>query len=337
MLPAGLTERDNRPLWDGRRGRYEVWFLTMSRPDGREGFWIRYTVRAPVAGPPEPRLWFARFDRDDPTKTFGVHGPPPGEPAGTSPGEPFVETPLHWGDAMLEPGRATGAIAGSGHQVRWDVRWPTGQPTLRLLPAPLYRDGLAPTRPYSPNPEVRMAGVIEVDGEETAVEGFAGQQGHVAGARHAERWAWASCSSFDDGYGFQALSAQARRGPVLTPFLTFGGVRIEGRWVRLRGSRRARAWSLGLWRLSLVSRTYRVEGEVRAPPERMIRARYLDPDDTPRFCHNSEVASSRLLLWERRAGGWQEVAALVSDGTTHAEWAGRTPAPAPMAEHVEVA
>jgi hypothetical protein len=52
-----VSERDNLPRWDGRRGRYEVWFLTLSHADA--GYWIRYTVRAPIAGPPEPRLWFA--------------------------------------------------------------------------------------------------------------------------------------------------------------------------------------------------------------------------------------------------------------------------------------
>ena len=59
----------------------------------------------------------------------------------------------------------------------------------------------------------------------------------------------------------------------------------------------------------------------------MIRARYEDPTGTERWCHNSEIASSRLALFERRAGGFDEIALLESRGTTHAEWAGRTPAP----------
>jgi hypothetical protein len=309
----------------------------MSAPQGREGYWIRYTVRAPVAGPAEPKLWFARFDLDRSHRTFGIHGPPPGEPAASSPRELFLDGALHWGDAALEPGTARGALAGARHQVRWDVRWPTGQPSFRVLPSPFYRPGMAPTRPVTPNPDVRFAGIIEVDGKETLVDGFVGQQGHLEGSRHAERWAWASCAAFDQGgYAFQALSAQSRRGPFLTPFLSFAGIRIDDQWVRLRETHRARTWSLGTWTLSLASKSYRVEGEVRAAPDAMVRARYLDPDDTPRYCHNSEVASSSLLVWERRAGGWQEVTSLTSRGTTHAEWAGRTPAPAAMAEHVEV-
>ena len=325
-----MTERDNRPRWNGRRGRYEAWFLTMSHPEGTSGYWIRYAVRAPIAGPPERTLWFARFDRNDPSRTFGIHGYADGR---------IVEGPLFGvGEALLDAGAARGSLKGGAHDVRWDVRWPTGQEALRLLPDALYRGGVAPTRPYSPNPDLRFGGSIEIDGETVDLDGFCGQQGHVEGTRHAERWAWANCNAFsEEGYAFQALSAQGRRGPLRTPFLTFGALRIDGTWVRLRGTTLSRSWSLGIWRLRLGSRTYRVDGEVRAPWERLIQARYLDPDDTPRWCHNTEIASSRLRVWERQDDGWQQLAELVSDGTTHAEWAGKTPAPGEFAEHEEIA
>lgn len=320
-------------MWDGRRGRYEVWFLTMSDPRAATGYWIRYTLRAPVAGPPEPRVWFARFDRDDPTRTFGVNaGVPPGDLA-------FEEGAfeVRMGDSMLRSGRAAGGLAGGGHEVRWDLEFPTGGPTYRMLPDPFYRGGLAPTKPYTPNVDVRFSGVVEVDGERLSIDGVPGQQGHLYGSRHAERWAWAYCDSFEeDGFAFQALSAQGRRGPFLTPFTTFAGLRVGGDWVRLGGASRRRSWDLGTWRIRLENRRYRLEGEVRAPAKAMVRARYHDPDDTPRHCHNSEVASSRLSLWQRRADGWDQVAELVSDGTTHAEWAGRTPAVAVETEHLEV-
>ena len=65
-------------------------------------------------------------------------------------------------------------------------------------------------------------------------------------------------------------------------------------------------------------------------------SRYADPDGTPRFCHNTEVASSRFVLFERRGAGWEEAAVLTSEGTTHAEWAGRTPAPGEFAQHLAV-
>jgi hypothetical protein len=42
-------------------------------------------------------------------------------------------------------------------------------------------------------------------------------------------------------------------------------------------------------------------------------------------------------VWERREDGWRELAELVSDGTTHAEWAGKTPAPGVSMDHEEIA
>jgi hypothetical protein len=302
----------------------------MSGPSGDSGYWIRYSLRSPVAGPLERKLWFARFDRADPSRTFGINGLAEGRP---------VEGPVFGvGDALLDSGAARGTMKGGGHEVRWDVRWPTGQPTLRILPPALYRGSLAPTRPFSPNPDVRFGGTIEVDGQVVELDGFSGQQGHVEGTRHAERWAWAHCNAFgDDGYAFQALSAQGRRGPFLTPTLTYAGLKVDGTWVRLRGPGFKRTWNLGIWRLRLGSRAFRVDGEIRAPWDHLLRTRYLDPDDTPRYCHNTEVASSRLLVWERRDDGWRELVELVSGGTTHAEWAGKTPAAGDFAEHEELA
>jgi hypothetical protein len=330
----GVVEQDNLPRWRGERGRYEVWFLTASDPTGRVGYWLRYTIRAPVAGPPEPRLWFAAFDRDDPSRTFGVN-------AAVAPDRLRLRRDrfeVEMGDSIIELGRATGTIEGGGHRVRWDLAFPAGGPSFRPLPDLLSRRGLAPTLPFSSNPDTALEGTIEIDGDVRRLDRVPAQQGHLFGSRHAERWAWASCSSFQgDGVAFQALSAQSRRGPLITPFLTFGGIRLGDRWVRLRGAGRRRDWGLGWWRIGLVGRAYRVEGEVRAEPQAMVRARYLDPDDTPRYCHNSEVSSCRLTVWERRPGGWQLAARLRSDGTTHAEWAGRTPAPGVGIEHVEVA
>lgn len=322
-----MSERDNRPRSAGRRGRYEVWFLTLSTPDGSAGYWIRYTDHHPVAGPPERRLWFARFDRGDPEATFGLNMAVPE----TRSADAYAATE----GGSIGPGSARGSVEGNGRSASWDLRWETGEPTYPLLPAAFSLPGVAPSRACSPNPGTRFDGWIEVDGRRTEIEAHPGQQGHVDGSRHAERWAWMHCSAYDGRHVVAALSAQGRRGPFLTPFLTYGGLRVDGEWIRLRGER-ARTWGLGTWRLRLTSRTHRVEGTVTAPTDRMLRVRYLDPDDGERWCHNSEIASSRFLVWERRVGGWEVGAELVSEGTTHAEWAGRTPAPGVDRVHQEV-
>jgi hypothetical protein len=323
-----MAEQDNLPVWTGKPGRYEVWFLTMS--DGNRGFWIRYTLHAPDGGSPGARLWFAAFDRDQPDNTFGINR---GMQALTLQGGHTFEVKV--GDAFLRSGHASGSLSGAGHDVSWEIHFPTGDPTFRLLPPALYRGKMAPTKPFAPNIDTRFSGRITIDAEDVMLDGMPGQQGHLYGIKHAERWAWAHCSSFDgEDAVLHALTAQGRRGPINTPFSTFVGLRWRGEWLRFRKVSRHRDYWLGGWRLDLANRRYRLTGRVAGDPALLVRARYDDPDGTPRFCHNGEVCSSRFVLFERRRGGFEEVTVLSSEGTTHAEWAGRTPGPSVKREHV---
>jgi Tocopherol cyclase len=328
-----MSEVDNRPAWTGRSGWYEAWFLTCTDPRSGTGYWLRSTLLAPAPGEPTGAVWFARFDPTDPGRTFGIHRRYPMAGVLVRAGDVDVRI----GPSTLGSGRLEGSLEGGGHAVRWSLRHPTGDETLRLLPGFADRDGLAPTRPCSPNPATHVTGTIEVDGEASSLEGAPGQQGHLWGRRHAERWAWAHCSDFlDDDAALHALAARGRMGPFGGPYLTSIGLRWEGRWIRLWKLARRCDFGLGRWRLDLGDRRYRLTGRIEAPTLALIRARYEDPDGRPRHCHSSEIASCRLALFERRAGGFEEVAVLESRGTTHAEWAGRTPAPAVAREHVEV-
>jgi hypothetical protein len=176
-----------------------------------------------------------------------------------------------------------------------------------------------------------------VDGHVHELIEAPGQQGHLFGTRHAERWAWAQCGAFvDEEAVVHAITAQGRRGPIDTPFLTFLGLQWQGRWMRLAKVRFRREFGLGTWKIDVSNRRFRVTGRIEAPADALLRARYVDPSGGFRSCHNSEIASCRLVLFERKARGWQEVALLESKGTTHAEWAGRTPARSIEREFAEV-
>jgi Tocopherol cyclase len=319
-----VTERENLP--GSPRNGYEVWFLTLTDRASGQGFWIRSTTGARGAA-----VWFARFDPSDPSRTFGIHRR---NSTVTIAGDRFD---VRIGECSMASGTAVGRIQGAGHEAAWSLAWPTGAETYRLLPAWMYRGSLVPTKPYSPNVDARVSGTITVDGERLAISQAPAQQGHLIGKRHAERWAWAHCGDFDGDHGVvHALTAQGRRGPALTPFVTSVGVLWDGRWLRFTKVGRRRDFSLGRWKIDMADRRYRLTGRIEAPARDMIRARYEDPDGTERWCHNSEIASSRLALFERTSGGFEQVARFESRGTTHAEWAGRTPAAAVEREHVDL-
>ncbi len=327
-----MSEDDNLHRGSGRDGGYEVWFLTFTERETGAGYWIRSTLRSATNGERGAGVWFARFDPAEPASTFGIHrrvAAPEAVP------EDRFEVRLE--GAEMRSGHAEGAVAAGGHSARWRLSYPTGEPTYRMLPDVMYRGGIAPTKPYSPNPSTKITGTMEVDGESFEVRDAPGQQGHLVGARHAMRWAWAQCGDFEgEETVVHALTATTRRGPFTTPYLTSVGILWEGRWIRLTKLSRRRDFGLGTWRVDMESRRYRLTGRIEAPATALLRARYEDPDGTPRYCHNTEIASCRLALFERKAGGFDEIALLESRGTTHAEWAGMTPAPQVERDFVEV-
>ena len=327
-----MSEEDNISRAALARGSYEVWFLTFTDPRSGRGYWIRSTAHASAGGSPQGGVWFAQFDPVDPASTFGVHRVTSRISAATDRFEVQTES------SSMTSGHAEGSVDGGEHEAQWNLEWSTGEPTYDLLPSGLYRGPLLPTKPFSPNVDAVVSGTVTVDGQTTTIDGARGQQGHLYGTRHAERWAWAHCSDFiDEEAVVQAITAQGRRGPFLTPFVTSIGVRWEGKWIRLgKVSRRRDFGVIGRWNVDVGNRRYRLTGRIESPVRALLRARYEDPDGTPRFCHNSEIASCRLVLFERKAGGFEEVALLESQGTTHAEWAGRTLASAVEAEFSEV-
>jgi hypothetical protein len=325
-----VAESDNLPLSSGK-GMYEVWFLTLTDTQTGRGYWVRWTHRAPRRGQASAGVWFARFDPADPAGTFGIHR---SSSSWTSAVHSFD---VRIGDARMTSGHSEGRVEVGGRTVSWDLAWPTGEPTFTLLPGLMYRRGMAPSKLYAPNVDTRFSGEINVDGETSAVSQARGQQGHLTGHRHPERWAWAHCGEFEGEEAIvQALTAQSRRGPFDTPYLTSVGVRWQGRWIRLSKWSRRRDFGLGSWKVDLENRTFRLTGRIEAPARALVRARQEDPDGSLRYIHNSEISSCRLALFERRAGGFEEVALLESRGTTHAEWAGRTPAAAVEREFAEV-
>ena len=116
-----MTEQDNAPAWTGRSGTYEVWFLTCTDPASGQGFWIRSTLTAPVKDESHGAVWFARFDRADPTATFGIHRRWPMGAVKLAPGGFDVAI----GETRFASGRLQGSIDGDGHSARWELEFTT--------------------------------------------------------------------------------------------------------------------------------------------------------------------------------------------------------------------
>jgi Tocopherol cyclase len=328
-LPPMSSELDNRMTWDRRPGHYEVWYATLSHRASGTGFWIRYTLDAPLPGhgPAYAELWFARFDAADPANTFGVHKRWPIEALRTA-DSPFS---VAIGDAEVRNDRMRGAFTGGGHDVAWDLSWRAAAEAHRFLPDFAYKTDLVIAKASAANQNVAASGEIVVDGRRYALDGDPLGQSHVWGRKKAYAWGWGHCNAFegDRAASFEAFSARLKRGSVILPNLTFFTLFLDGEELSFR-----QFWKLpltrseyrtGLYRLLGANADTKIEASFTCRADDMILCEYVDPDGDPAFCHNSCCADLAVTVWKRSplVGRWREHRKLVAHHTAHFEWLGR--------------
>lgn len=102
--------RDLRPRWNGARGRFEVWYTTLTDGATGTGFWVHHELVAPNdGGPAELGGWAVIF--------------PPGEPphlARFGPGDwhpPAADRVLETSDVAMSPYE----LAGTAGRIGWDL------------------------------------------------------------------------------------------------------------------------------------------------------------------------------------------------------------------------
>jgi hypothetical protein len=339
-----MSEKDNVCRWDGRsRGHYEVWYLTMNDRKSGTGYWIRYTLEAPLAevGDPYAQLWFATFDAGAPARTFWFNRKFPIDALSLS-ASPFRAA---IGDSYIEHDGMRGHLAGDGHEASWELTWAPAPTTTRQLPPVFYRrGGLGDTTLLSPNVDVPVSGVLEVDGRRFELDGEPGGQTHLWGRKHARAWAWGHCNAFEGrpGAALETLTARLERRGVVLPPLTVLTLHLDGETHRMNRVRsipfNRGSWDTGLYRFSAAGARIRIEGEYRCRPEQMVVAEYADPDGEPSYCSNTEVADLRVTVYERSSplGAWRERERLLAPRTGHFEIGGRERDPAVEKDHVPI-
>jgi hypothetical protein len=315
--------------WDGSPGHYEVYYLSATDPGSGLGLWIRYTMLAPLDGPPECALWFMAMDRKG--LRIARRTTRPIEDL-TAQHEPFH---LTLADADL----SDRGMAGAFEDVAWELLWEPSLPAVDHVHPLVRHSGIARTLLTLVHPDLAIAGTVRFDGREIELDGARGGQAHLWGSKHAARWAWAHASDLRGldgeprpGAYLDGVSVYVPRfGRELGPSTPIVG-RFGGRDFRstdpVRVVRNASRFGPTTWRFEARDGNRRVVGEVDAPAESLVGVTYHDPDGDQAYCYNSEVASMRLFVWDRTARGrfgWTLRDTLVGDGTTHFEYAQRDP------------
>src|SRR3954453_6310882 len=165
-----MSERWNSFQWDGKPGHYEVYYLTFTDPATRIGFWIRYTMVAPLPETGEEAtcsLWLCAMDPAEPSANVGVKSSFPVSSLSATK-EPFN---LRIGDAWLSDTGMAGTIEKDGAENSWGLEWGPGLPAYGHLPPLLRAAKVAKTVLFLPPPDVAVRGHVSFPGRRVEVAG----------------------------------------------------------------------------------------------------------------------------------------------------------------------
>jgi hypothetical protein len=323
--------------WNCEPGHYEVWYVTFTDPGTGVGFWIRYTMVAPLSetgAEATCSLWLMAMDPADPARNFGQKVSFPVS-ALSAAADPFE---LRIGDATLDDGGMAGTIEQDGITSEWALSWDSRLPAYGHVHPLLRRAKIAKTVLFLPHPELHLSGFVRVGDRHIDVTGSVGGQAHLWGSKHAARWSWAHCNDFTGADGaprsgtfVDGVSVYVPRfgreiGPNTPVVARIGGADAMSVGP-LAVTRNPSEFGLDHWSFEARGPRRKLAGVVSARREDLVGVTYHDPDGELAYCYNTEVADMRLDLWERdgRRAPWRQVETLRSDRHAHFEYAQRTP------------
>ena len=278
-------------------GHYESFFCKATRPGGGQGIWIRHTVHKRPGERPTASIWFTLFDADA-TGPRAIKLTVPATEL-SAPTGGYIRV----ADALLAPGFARGAIATEGTRASWELEFASEMKSFRHLPYEfLYGAPLPKTKFLSPYPDARFSGTVSIDGEQLDLDAWPGMIGHNWGAEHAERWTWIHANEFREGAGvlFDAALGRIKMGPLTTPWVGNGVLRIDGEAHRLGGFDRIRSTKIDDEPTScgfeLSGKGVRVRGRVGSEPRNFVAWVYADPVGPEHNTLNCSISDLELTV-----------------------------------------
>lgn len=326
----------NSLRWSGAPGFYEAYYLTLTDRGSGIGAWIRYTLLAPGTGEPATcSLWFLAMDpAADGHRVIGRTATFPAARLRASDG-PFS---LELADASL----TNRGMAGGIEDVAWELRWEPAGPGREPVHPLLRRARISRTVLTLPHPDLAVEGTLSLPGGRTVeLAGARGGQAHQWGTRHAARWAWLHASDLEgldgaprpgawvDGVSVFVPRLGRELGPTTPVVGSVGGARFDS-VSPARVARNRSRFALTGWSFDARDGDRRLVAELDADRDQLAGVTCHDPDGTPAYCYNSETATLRLQLWERRGpreSPWELADTLLAPARAHFEYAQRSPVP----------
>ncbi|GAC1505411.1 MAG: hypothetical protein NVS1B3_03610 [Candidatus Dormibacteraceae bacterium] len=289
------TEAANAARCRGRTGTYEAWYVTVSDPLRRRGYWIRYTSFNPARGvevEAHCALWGFYFEHENPSANWGAKAMFPLATLQLQ-SRPFV---LRIDDALFMRNGCSGEIDSERGRMRWDLRWDSREQPFPFLRPPWHV--LSAVANIGVQPAIKVSGTIDINGKTVHLEHAPGGQQHTWGSHHALEWNWGFASGDDFWVDGATSRVRSRVGGELVGtalglharehrFLFNGPADVLG----TRGPIVPESWTadakLGPRRL-----------HVAVTPRRsdLIGVTYQDPRGGSRVCYHTEVADLEIRL-----------------------------------------
>jgi hypothetical protein len=326
---------ENQMRWDRRsKGFMEVWYATLNHRASGSGVWLRYTLTAPDEGHGDPycEVWGFFFDPEG-KHTYAAKQRFPIDQLGAPNGRDDGAL-VRIGDSWLSENHLEGSLDRDGTSLRWSLDLEPADRCYQHLPSQIrnrIQDRVSTV--CSPNLSVPFTGTVEVGDRVYEFSGDPGCQSHRWGRRHSQTWSWGHCTGFEEDPSalFEGVAARANLGPLPGPTMTFIYLQYEGRELAfndLKWAIRAKSrYEMPTWAFTARNEDWKIAGAARAKLDRLLQVEYADPDGSPRFCANSEIADLAIEIYGRESTGWRHRGSLTALGTAHVEFGRVQPFP----------
>jgi len=316
------SEFDNLVRWTPQKatkGHVESYFLKWNLdPDPAapadeifpyRAFWLKFTLLSATEGrfPTQGDVWAVAFDSTNGEHVAIKNSHPPSEWDAEK-----ELCYMRFGDSVFRHNKSSGEIRDQKKVIRWDISWTVRPVGVRQLTYEwMYRKGFPKNKMATPQPDTRISGWVEVNGQRVTFSDAPGMQGHNWGVQHPSQWVWAHCNAFSStGRAvFEGVSSPVKLGPVGQPWLTILYAEHEGEPILINQVRSLFKTQTNLdglrWEFDGANKTHRIKGWFEAPPDRFAGLNYHNPDGTIVHCLNSKVADGAVQIYRRK--GREEV------------------------------
>jgi len=276
-------------------GHYESFYVKAAHPQGGRAVWIRHTVHKRPREAPNASLWLTAFDA-------AATGP---RAVKATFGSDDLAAPegayIRIDGATLAPGRAVGSITAPTLEASWDLTFSDpGEPFHHLPYRRLYEASVPRTKFLSPYPSAHFSGTVTVAGETIELDSWPGMIGHNWGAEHADRWVWIQGGELDGQPDscFDVAAGRIRIGPLRTPWVANGILRLDGSEHRLGGFGKLISTKIDEGPtgcdFELAGEGVKVRGRVSSQPRNFVGWVYADPKGPEHNTLNCSISDLEL-------------------------------------------